>query len=107
MKGHLQRRGESWRFKYDIGPDAAGNRQVRYVTLKGTKAEAQKAAAKILATVATGAHVDPSGNGPRLRRTMAHRLGERQRLAQDLDPIRRALAQAPLRPVRRGSDPEA
>jgi integrase len=60
MKGHLQRRGESWRFKYDIGPDAAGNRQVRYVTLKGTKAEAQKAAAKILATVATGAHVDPS-----------------------------------------------
>jgi len=61
MKGHLQRRGErSWRLKYDIGSDAAGDRQTRYVTLRGTKAEAQKAAAKNLATVATGTHVEPS-----------------------------------------------
>jgi integrase len=61
MKGHLQRRGErSWRLKYDISGDAAGDRQTRYVTLKGTKAEAQKEAAKILAAVATGTHVDPS-----------------------------------------------
>jgi integrase len=61
MKGHLQRRGDrSWRLKYDIGTDAAGDRQIRYVTLRGTKAEAQKAAAKILAGVATGLHVDPS-----------------------------------------------
>src|SRR6516165_10134556 len=61
MKGHLQRRGErSWRLKYDIGSDAAGDRQTRYVTLRGTKAEAQKAAAKILASVATGTHVEPS-----------------------------------------------
>jgi len=61
MKGHLQRRGErSWRLKYDVGSDAVGDRQTRYVTLRGTKAEAQKAAAKILATVATGTHVDPS-----------------------------------------------
>jgi integrase len=61
MKGNLTRRGErSWRLKYDIGSDAAGDRQIRYVTLRGTKAEAQKAAAKILASVATGTHVDPS-----------------------------------------------
>jgi len=61
MKGHLQRRGErAWRLKYDIGSDAAGDRQTRYVTLHGTKAEARKQAAKILASVATGAHVDPS-----------------------------------------------
>jgi integrase len=61
MKGHLKRRGEhSWRLKYDIGADGRGTRQTRYVTLKGTKAEAQREAAKILASVATGAHVDPS-----------------------------------------------
>jgi integrase len=61
MRGHLQRRGErSWRLKYDIGSDAAGDRQTRYMTLRGTKAEAQKAAAKILASVATNTHVDPS-----------------------------------------------
>jgi integrase len=61
MQGHLQRRGErSWRLKYDIGSEAAGDRQTRYVTLRGTKAEAQKEAAKILAAVATGTHVDPS-----------------------------------------------
>jgi integrase len=60
MRGHLQRRGRSWRLKYDVGSAADGSRQIRYVTLKGTKAEAQKAAAKILATVADGVHVDPS-----------------------------------------------
>src|SRR5262249_45674508 len=62
MRGHLQRRGErSWRLKYDIGSDAAGDRQTRYMTLRGTKAEAQKAAAKILASVATtNPHVDPT-----------------------------------------------
>jgi hypothetical protein len=61
MKGHLQRRGKhAWRFKYDLGNDAAGNRQIRYATLHGSKAEAQKAAAKILVAVANGAHVDPS-----------------------------------------------
>src|SRR5262245_36063383 len=61
MKGHLQRRGErSWRLKYDVEADGRGGRQTRYVTLKGTKAEAQRQAAKILASIATGEHVDPS-----------------------------------------------
>jgi integrase len=59
--GHLQRRGkQSWRLKYDIDADGRGGRQTRYVTLRGTRAEAQKQAAKILANVATGLHVDPS-----------------------------------------------
>ena len=60
MKGSLLRRGErSWRLKYDV----PGNRkrETHYVTLKGTKAQAQAQAAKILATIATGEHVDPSG----------------------------------------------
>ena len=59
MKGHLVRRGtHSWRFKYDVPGN--GTRETRYVTLRGTKTQAQAEAAKILASVATGLHVDPS-----------------------------------------------
>jgi integrase len=46
--------------KYDVDADGRGERQTHYLTLKGTKAEAQREAAKFLASVATGAHVDPS-----------------------------------------------
>jgi len=61
MKGHLQRRGaRSWRLKYDTGGDGIEGRRTHYVTLRGTKSEAQKAAAKVLAAVASGVHVDPS-----------------------------------------------
>lgn len=62
MRGHLTRRGKSsWRLKYDIGTDTTGKRQTRYVTLRGTKARAQAQATKILADIAGGVHVDPSG----------------------------------------------
>ena len=61
MKSHLARRGQrSWRLKYDLGTDGAGKRQTRYVTLRGTRAEAEAQSAKILATVAEGTHTDPS-----------------------------------------------
>jgi integrase len=61
MKSHLARRGQrSWRLKYDLGTDGAGKRQTRYVTLRGTRAEAQAQAVKILATIADGTHTDPS-----------------------------------------------
>ena len=59
MKGSLTRRGErSWRFKYDVPGN--GKRETKYVTLHGTKKQAEAEAAKILAGVATGLHVDPS-----------------------------------------------
>jgi integrase len=59
MRGNLTRRGErSWRLKYDLASN--GKRETRYVTIRGTKAQAQAEAAKILAGVATGLHVDPS-----------------------------------------------
>ena len=62
MKGHLTRRGErSWRLKYDLPRARPGERQQRSVTLRGTRKEAQAEAAKILASVAGGIHVDPSG----------------------------------------------
>ena len=57
--GNLTRRGtRSWRLKYDVPGN--GKRETRYVTLKGTLKEAQAQATKILATVASGTHVDPS-----------------------------------------------
>ena len=59
MKGNLTRRGErSWRLKYDVVGE--GRRQTKYVTLHGTRKQAQAEAAKILAGIASGMHVDPS-----------------------------------------------
>src|SRR5262245_30807786 len=61
MKGNITRRGKrSWRLKYDVAADGAGRRKICYVTLKGTRTEAQKEAAKILAAAAVGEHVDAS-----------------------------------------------
>jgi integrase len=62
MKGNLTRRGRhSWRLKFDAGADpATGGRCTKYVTLKGTKAQAQAEAAKIIASTVTGEYVDPT-----------------------------------------------
>jgi integrase len=60
VRGNITRRGRhSWRLKYDVPAGNAG-RQTKFVTLKDSKAEAQREAAKILASLATGSHVDPS-----------------------------------------------
>jgi integrase len=62
MRGHLVRRGsKSWRLKYDLPRARSGERQRRYVTLHGTRTQAEAQAAKILASIAGGTHVDPSG----------------------------------------------
>ncbi len=64
MKGNLTRRGRhSWRLKYDVS-DGNGQRGTRYVTLRGTRREAQAQAVKVLASVASGMH---RGAGPDLR----------------------------------------
>ena len=62
MKGNLQRRGErSWRLKYDVEASSTGERQTRFVTLRAnTRREAEAQAAKILASIVSGDHVDPS-----------------------------------------------
>src|SRR5262249_7322136 len=57
----LVRRGRrSWRLKYDIPRDADGRRQTRYLTLRGTYAQAKAEAVRILASVGAGTHVDQS-----------------------------------------------
>jgi integrase len=60
MSIKLQKRGASWRLRYDLPPDASGVRQRRSATFSGTKAEAAQAAAKLLARIANGVDVDPS-----------------------------------------------
>jgi integrase len=61
VKGNLSKRGRSsWRLKFDTTPDAAGKRQTKFVTLRGTRRQAQEQANKILVAVASGHHVDPS-----------------------------------------------
>jgi hypothetical protein len=60
MRGSITRRGRSyWRIKFDVGT-TAGKRETRYVTVRGTKAQAQAEAARIIASTATGQFVNPS-----------------------------------------------
>jgi integrase len=62
MKGNLTRRGKnSWRLKFEIPRDSVTHeRSTKFITLKGTKAQAQAEAAKIIAATVTGEYVDPS-----------------------------------------------
>ena len=60
MRGNLTRRGRSsWRLKFSLGVDpTTGERLTRYHTLRGTKAQAQAEAARIVASTTTGQYVD-------------------------------------------------
>src|SRR5690349_9641585 len=62
MRGNLTRRGKSsWRLKFEAGRDPVTHARItKYVTLKGTKTQAQTEAAKIIAAAVTGEFVDPS-----------------------------------------------
>jgi integrase len=62
MRGNITRRGRaSWRFKFDLDRGADGKRETRYVTLKGTRAQAEAEAARIMASISSGEHVQASG----------------------------------------------
>jgi integrase len=61
MRGNITRRGErSWRIKFDVETSAAGERETKYVTVRGTKAQAEAEAAKIISGITTGQYVDAS-----------------------------------------------
>jgi integrase len=63
MAGNITRRGaHSWRIKFEAGErdPATGKRQTRYVTVNGTKKDAQRELTTLLAEVETGTAVDPS-----------------------------------------------
>jgi integrase len=61
MRGHLQRRGKrSWRIKFDLDRDQGGGRQTKYITVKGTRREAEAELSKLLTAADGGTLVQPS-----------------------------------------------
>src|SRR5690349_25016508 len=63
MSGNITRRGKaSWRLKFEAGDrdPITGKRRTRYVTLRGTKKQAQAELIRLLAQVENGTAVDPS-----------------------------------------------
>jgi len=63
MAGSITRRGpSSWRLKFEAGTrdPASGKRQTRYVTVRGTKRDAQRKLHALLTAVDNGTAVDPS-----------------------------------------------
>jgi integrase len=62
MRGHIQRRGRnSWRLKFDIGTDPlTGKRKTRFVTVRGTKKDAERELRAVLYRQDKGVAVDPS-----------------------------------------------
>lgn len=61
-RGTIRRQGKgSWELKFDIGTDQiTGKRRTRYVTFRGTKAEAHKELTRLLKQVDDGSHVEAS-----------------------------------------------
>ena len=62
MRGNITRRGKaSWRLKFDAEPDAlTGKRRIRYVTVKGKRADAEAELARLLNDAHKGTLVDAS-----------------------------------------------
>jgi integrase len=62
MSGHIRRRGErSWELKFDLGRDpVTGKRQVRHVSFRGTKRDAQAELTRLLNRRNEGTYVDPT-----------------------------------------------
>ena len=62
MSGHIRRRGrQSWELKFDARRDEnTGKRSIQYHTFRGTKKEAQLRLAELVASVGSGAYVEPS-----------------------------------------------
>ena len=62
MKGNITRRGKSsWRLKFDAGRDPqTGERETTYVTVRGTKRQAQEELTRLLAARDAGTFIDPS-----------------------------------------------
>lgn len=61
MKGHVSRRGKSWRLKYDLPPGPDGKRRTARETVRGGgKKEAYAKLAQRLAAISKGEHIEPS-----------------------------------------------
>lgn len=83
MTGNITRRGlHSWRLKFEGGErdPLTGKRKTRYVTVRGSKKDAQRELIRLLAEVENGTSVDPS------RLTVGEYLREWLDAAEGLSP---------------------
>ena len=82
MKGHIRQRSPgSWELRYDFGTDpATGKRRVATATVRGDRKAAEKELRRLLHTMDTGEHVDPT------------RLSVGQWLEQWLETVRAEVA---------------
>jgi len=62
MKGHIRKQSEhSWAVVVDLPRDpATGKRRQKWITVRGTKRDAQKVLAEVLAELGRGAYAEPS-----------------------------------------------
>ena len=55
MSGHIQKRGNSWRLKFEGERDSiTGKRSIKYETFRGTKAEAKIRLSELIVAVGRG-----------------------------------------------------
>ncbi len=62
MRGHIRKRGDrSWAIVVDAGFDAdTGKRRQKWISVKGTKKDAEKKLAEVVRDLDTGTLVEPS-----------------------------------------------
>ena len=60
MRGIIVRRGKhSWRLKYEVARDpVTRERQTRYLTVRGTKKDAQRELTRVMHEIDAGAYID-------------------------------------------------
>lgn len=60
MRGHIKQRGKNWSLVIDSGKDATGKRRQQWITVKGSKRDAERELSKILHHLDTGVYVKPA-----------------------------------------------
>ncbi len=60
MKGHITRRGDAWCIVFDLGRDERGRRRQKWVTVRGSRRDAERELARLQHELTTGAYVAPA-----------------------------------------------
>jgi integrase len=80
-RGSIRRRGKrSWQIRFDDGVDAAGRRNARWATVRGTRQDAQRELTRLLAAADAGTLPDPA------KTTVAEQLCDWLDGTHDLSP---------------------
>src|SRR5262249_17087284 len=108
-RGNITKRGSSWRIKFNVARDADGTRHTRYITVKGTKKDAEAKLAALLCDKDRGLLVEQSKLT--VRQFMLDRLRDREGLrpvnrqrygeniATHINPTLGAIELQKLRPI--------